>query len=353
MTIYIVNVVLIFVIYGIVYALPIKKKEFIYCLIIGIQLTLISSLRYGIGIDYYSYKLQYEYVNYSENLTGALSYIYFEPGYNLLNYIAANTPWKFQFVITITSVITNCCVAIQIYKFSDNKLISFFLYAALGFFTSSFCWIRQYMAIAIALMAIPYILNQKFIKTMIIVVIAAMFHRIALILIPFYFVANKKLNYKLISLILIGSLAIWFCIDYVFELATNLFPAYSSYLSTTFIHGKNVNSIIPFLFILIVMMVYLKQITKYKKENLIYINSALYAFIFSLFQLKIGIMDRIPQVLYIYTILGIPAILKSYNYNKKNSIIFTLLILFVGIVWFVYTLITDYSGAVPYQSILT
>lgn len=351
MLIYVVNMASIFLVWIIIQILPLKDKDLIYCWIIGIELTLISAFRYGIGTDYFSYELQYGYINNRGNLLNAISYYYFEPAYNLLNYIAGFTPWGFKFVVAVSSFIINTCTAICIYKYSGNKLISFFLYIALDFYAGGFCLIRQYMAMVIAFMALPYLLERKFIRVLIIVAFAAQFHQAVWIIIPFYFVATKLLNIKQVFLI-VCLCALTYCLwDIFISLAFNLFPKYALYLNSKFIYGKNFNSIIPYLFLMFIMILYRKRLLRYDKRNIIYINAAFYAFVLSLFQTKIGILDRLPNVLNFYIIWGIPAIENSYSNSKKNEIIFNYFVFFVGGIWFLYSLVKDYSNVIPYKSI--
>lgn len=321
----------------------------IYCVIIGGMLMYFSMIRYGIGLDYRSYELQYTYINF-KNIFKALTYLYFEPGYNLINFLSQYTVWKFQFVIVVCSVVTLGGISYYIYKYSADIFVSFYLYFTLGMYFASYCWIRQYMAISISIFAIPYIIRCDKKKAISIIIIAAFFHYSALCLIPFCFFGNKKIEIKVVTRIVVAALLFFLLWDQMVAVAISIMPKFSSYLGTQYMQGKNLNSLILVILFFILFLIYRKQLLNDNEENVIYVNAMLYAFIISLFQLKVELIDRLPPFLMVYSVFGIPAIIKSYR-NRRNSLAFKGLVMLLGIIWFGYTLYKDFSGVVPYVSI--
>lgn len=327
-----------------------KKIKIAYCLIMAIILSSVSALRWNIGLDYKSYELQYSYISEKKNFIDAIKYYYFEPGFNLINYLARFTSYKFQFVIVISSIFTIVGMVYWIFKYSENVFLSSYLYFCLGLYFASFCWIRQYLALSISLFALNKIKDNKPIQAFLIVLLASCFHYSALCLLPMCLFGKISFNFKsTISLISIAILVVilW---DKIVSYALKIFPKFSTYIGTIHMSGKNINSLILVSLLMLLFWVYKKQLVFDDKTNVIYVNAMFLAFIISLFQLKLELVDRFPPFYISYAILGIPAI--EHSYKNDNKIIFRCLVVMFGLVWFVYTLYNNYSGVVPYTSIL-
>ena len=104
-------------------------------------------------------------------------------------------------------------------KYSSDYLTAVFIFVTCGDFVS---WmqngIRQFVAVSICLMATAWMLNRKFIPSILTILIASRFHQSALIMIPIFLVSiGKPWNVKTL-LVLIGVL---FAIAFVSQF-TNL-----------------------------------------------------------------------------------------------------------------------------------
>lgn len=83
-------------------------------------------------------------------------------------------------------------------KYSTRYVISYFLFIASTDYVSwMFNGIRQFTAVTITLFAFEYILNKNYIRAIVVIIIASLFHQSALLVIPFIFIVqgqawNKK-----------------------------------------------------------------------------------------------------------------------------------------------------------------
>ena len=78
-------------------------------------------------------------------------------------------------------------------KYSTRYVLSFFLFIVSTDYVSwMFNGIRQFTAVSITLLAFEYILNKNYVKAIIIVLIASLFHQSALLVIPFIFIVQGK-----------------------------------------------------------------------------------------------------------------------------------------------------------------
>ena len=97
-------------------------------------------------------------------------------------------------------------------KYSIDFSISFYLFiASTDYFSWMFNGIRQFTAVCIIILATPFFIKKKYLQSILIIVIASMFHKSALLMIPLIFIANGKAwNKKTIIFILLSVLAIIF-----------------------------------------------------------------------------------------------------------------------------------------------
>ena len=124
-----------------------------------------------------------------------------EFGYVGLNWLIAhitNNRYIFIFCYTICmyTIIIEC-----FNKYAKNYYLASILFMALVFFFS-FTYLRQMFAAAIIGLSIKYIIERKFLRFCVILLVAFSFHNSAIIFFPMYFIANKKYSKSRILLIM-------------------------------------------------------------------------------------------------------------------------------------------------------
>lgn len=78
-------------------------------------------------------------------------------------------------------------------KYSSRYLVSFFLFiASTDYISWMFNGIRQFLAVTITFIGIKFILDKKYAKAIILILIASLMHQSALVVIPFVFIAQGK-----------------------------------------------------------------------------------------------------------------------------------------------------------------
>lgn len=158
-----------------------------------------SSFRYGIGTDYFNY-----YQRYIDIQTGSYTG---EPLFLIVNRIASYFQ-NFQIVILITSTIFLFCIFRYI---ASNKVswtwgLIIFMYST--FYNMSYNAVRQVVATSIFLIAIKYIKDKNFWKYLILILIAAGFHTLALAYLPLYFINYLNLSKKTFFYWLFGAVGV-------------------------------------------------------------------------------------------------------------------------------------------------
>lgn len=186
------------------------------CVLVSIfPLIFVAGLRWKVGIDYLSYFSQYadrkkEWLISLQNFE--------EPGLNIIAKIGSMIYDDPISLIFGASLVTVGLYTWTIKKYSSNFFLSIMLFIFIGTWHGSFNGIRQYLAAAVVFAGHRYIYKRKFWKYLIVVIIAMAFHRTAIIMLPVYFIANRKINMKNIMLVVVAVIAIRFSYDYLFQI---------------------------------------------------------------------------------------------------------------------------------------
>lgn len=170
-----------------------------------------------------SYRVGTDTANYTRNFNSQLNVEYFifnkdvEFGYQLLEYALLSMTNHYFWLLTITSFIIVYCYLNVIKKYSVDYWFSVFLFITLGIYTFSFNGLRQGLAMAIFTLAIPYLLEKKFIRYLSVCILASLFHITALFIIPFYFIVNLRVKpiYKVLVTFLGSLLLSGFLVSYI------------------------------------------------------------------------------------------------------------------------------------------
>ena len=98
-----------------------------------------------------------------------------------------------------------CILLFKIYrKYSSAFVVCFFLFiASTDYISWIFNGMRQFVAVTITIACFPWIIEKKYVRAIIVILIASLFHQSALLVIPFVFIVQGKAwNKKTILFIL-------------------------------------------------------------------------------------------------------------------------------------------------------
>ncbi len=191
---------------------------FFFILVVAV-LVFVSGNRYYVGADFGAYYSQYEI--FAERLVDSIKE-YDEPGFKFICWIVVLLNGDGHDVIMLTSLITLGLYLITLYKNTDRQITASLLFIFLGCWHVSFNAVRQCLAAAILFTGISALRNKKFLKYFIIVFIASLFHKTAIVLLIIYFVVNRKISAKNVFLLIVISVLILFSFDTVFEFTSFL-----------------------------------------------------------------------------------------------------------------------------------
>ena len=94
-------------------------------------------------------------------------------------------------------------------KYSSRYLVSFFLFlASTDYISWMFNGMRQFLAVTITFIGIKFILDKKYVKAIILILIASLMHQSALLMIPFIFIVQGKAWNKKTLLFILAVIAV-------------------------------------------------------------------------------------------------------------------------------------------------
>lgn len=337
-----------------------NKKSLLY--FIGIIMILLAGLRWKTGTDWENY-LYYFDSQVRDSIIGKSGFEFFYESYiRLFTLFTKNYSW----VLISTACIIICLTYKSIIKYSPYPLFSIYLLYTYSFNSSGFGY-RQDLAIAITTFSIVFVYKRKFLPFVIAVVIATLFHQSAIIFIVAYWIPFVKWNRKTIILICFGIL----CLGLVFSNVSSVASSFSdsaqgkveSYTSGSFEDsvGDSSNPYVVVLrgianraFILIYIIILVKNYIKKKnlKKVMFFLN--LYLFGFTLFLLASPIavvFVRFTRYFDMFFIILIPLCL--YYIPPKVRFNALVILLIYTIMKFLFFLALDDKVFVPYNTIFT
>ncbi len=212
-----------------------KRRRIFLCLSCAELVIFVSMRGISVGADTKTYVdalKHYTGISIAELFTAPLVYPFdFEPGYFFFTKLCGFLRFPVPVFFAVIALVIYAPVFRYIEKFSVNPWLSVLIYFALTFFPYSLGIFRQMMALSIVLRGIEFIAERKFIKYLLVILLAASFHITALVMLPLYFLLNIDWsNLKLVAGILAAEAFLLVGGRYVISLATVVFPQFKHYL---------------------------------------------------------------------------------------------------------------------------
>ena len=234
----------------------------------------------------------------------------------------------------LIAAVSGCAVAYTLYKYSENFFFSMFLFIAMMHFVWMMNGMRQFIAVSILFAATGLLVERKFLKYLIVVLLASTIHITALIMIPVYFIAIAKPWGKVMWIALAATLATGLSLDRIAASWSFLLEdsAYEGYLEVAASSaGSNLlRSVVAVAPPLLAMLC--KRYTDQARENRILnvsiIMSVLSAVVYLCSSFSGGILvGRLPIYFDMYNLFLLPWLVR--NAFTKRSHTFTYFVLII------------------------
>ncbi len=318
-----------------------------YCFFVFLVVTLVLALRnYVMGIDLiglyrngYLYQfLAIQNFGFKEIFTTKI--LNFEQGYIVFNKLLSLFSKDVQTLIIGCAIFTIAPISYFIYKESEKPMESFLIYLGLPCFVFAFSGLRQSLAIGICTLSLIFVRNKKPFKFILVVLIALLFHKSAILFLVVYPVYHFRFTDKIriASLIVIP-------VVYIFEKALFGFLSRIFKDNATTTDTGAYNLFILFLAIYFFCTVF---IDKEDKDLNGYLNIYFLGCISLIFSNVYSTAGRVSYYFMIPLVVLIPKIVSRMP-NKNDREWFSWLIpaCFIGLgIYFIVT--TDFARAYPY-----
>lgn len=245
----------------------------------------------------------------------------FEPGFQIYTgLIARHISNSYVGYFIISALIIVGIFIRFMYKYSGNVWLSVFLALTSGFFVSYVCLMRQAIAVAIWLLAVECMLNNKKIWTFICIALAISFHFSAIILLPFYFVRKLSLSKRNVYLFLLAAV-----------IPTLLFAGYwqsislyysnepSAYLDN---QAWNTGAVLMTIYtsVLVLSMLFNNGLQLAKKNELlkIFMWAGLFILFISIAGMSFLVLKRFVNYFMPLLFAGIPVILNRQSVRRRH-----------------------------------
>jgi len=287
-----------------------KKESLFFCFCI---LYLFSALRYDYGNDYNAYYAIHENIK-----NGVTAIQADEPIFFLLNFIIPD----YYFFIAITSI----PLLLVVYKLIKNHVdyryigVAVFIFVINPYlFLMSLSAIKQTLAMDLFIKATYFSKRKKIIPYILLILIATLIHASAIILLPFYFVANeKKVGIIQLVVFLMGVLILLLGWDLFDEFFSNLIialfddPNYIRYFEQ-----DRQNTIRATLLTSVTGIYLLLNIRKLEGASLMCAKLYLIGIALGVLAYRVSMLTRFQMYFDIFSVVAIPSILQT---NKEPKI---------------------------------
>ncbi|MGL5169435.1 EpsG family protein [Edwardsiella tarda] len=317
MEIYLIILMLVFFL---AYLQDLVKDKLFFTFISVILLSFFGGIRFDVGTDFLTYEYYFHLLKLGRDT-------YMEPGFETMTRLIYFLGFNEQGVFFISSFITCFFFYKYIKENSVNIGLSYFIFFTFPiFYLASFNGIRQFIAVSLFIFSIKYIKNKNILKYLICVIIAASFHKTAIVLLPLYFVLNRKLSVFFWMLLFLFLLTLSNYIPHLLE----LLGIGSKYTSTEIYDNTGLNLKMLFVFFILLFVIYKSSIIKkYHDDYNIILNMLFIVCMISIIPIFVALPSApvIRMTSYfspvIIIVLGsFPDYLKHYNVSKTLSYMF-------------------------------
>lgn len=320
------NLLLLFILIAGICLCEIKKSKVgnaIFLSVTSVAMIVISYIRADtVGIDYKQYETYFKQVHdggWSFLVSSANGYRV-EPGYSLLNYIVSLFTGDVHIYMLVVSIIIITLTAVLLYKYSPIPWIGMFVFASFGFFGNSLSFIRQSIAIAIFLFSIHFLKNKKFVPYLLIILLAATFHKSMVIMIPVYFIAHIKVNWKSLvtyGVVTAGIMALsWPLFNFVTKYV------YQSYATTEgqyYMLGRDWQTAAIPVITMIVILILKDFILRRDSKNIVLVNFSIYSGLLYNMTCQHFLFQRFGMMFFTSAILLIPELMASIGVESVQT----------------------------------
>ena len=311
----------------------------------------LSACRLNVGNDYAKYV---EFMH----LVNCDAYVPTEVGFNLLVKLIYGLSGyeNYLLVFAVYAFATVGIFLLAMYEQSEDFALTFFLFIALGYYFQTFSTVRYYLALALALYSMKFVLRGQWIRFVILILLGAAFHKSLLVVLPLYFLAVLPWRKWQLAVGALFCTTFLFCQDFYLKLVILLYPTYedTEYLEggTSYINIMRCMAVLALAGIVYLAQKYGKKAGREEKDMHFYFYLNLGALVLYVFCSFLPIISRIGYYLTISHILYLPALLRRVEDVRWRRVLRAGLLAAAVLYFVVYMSRADNDGTLilPYRT---
>lgn len=285
--------------------------------------------------------------NFSDFLSGSLSFPGYEPGWIIINYIVAIFGSE-RILLVVTSVFYIYSFYRLFSRYSTLPFLSLAIFILSCYYFPGMNLLRQYTAIAILLFSLQYVIEGSFLKFIIIVLLATTVHQTAICFSLIYFVYSIKISKKYLLAAVVGTVAIYTFLGY-FLFSRVLALLNLSKFEKYIINGAN-GGFTFFIFILIFVLAG-SLLTVQERDNpkiKLFYHMMILALVIQSFSLTVAEFARVTQYFFLSFSVYLPCIISTRK-QPVTRLFFICCSAILMIVYFILISQNDMNGVIPYK----
>lgn len=250
---------------------------------------------------------------------------------------------QFQVFLAITALVQLGLIGFVFYKYSNDIILSYIVYFCFGLYIISFSGIRQSTAFSITFLSFHYLLRKKYVKFLLIVLLATFIHNSALFFLLVLPINNIRFTPAKTRMAI---LCIFLLVPYLSVIIKIIVPflfgnRYQNYEDSG-------GAITLFLLYTLICSVSLKIKLQNTRDNLIRGLIIIAVACQSLGYISTGAITRITFYYSIFFSLLFPDLIISYSNNRTRSVL-SLFISLLLLEFFYLTNRDGYLNVIPYS----
>lgn len=338
------------------------KKLFLLLSFFGLFL-LMAVRAETVGTDVYIYREKFRIIAAANTWDEIITAVDNAPVYCILNKVVSYFGDYRLFMVVIAFIILSS-VAVYIYYYSDNVVISTYCLVALFFYLHTYNITRQFLAISLFLLAICFRKNKRYFLCVLLFLLAIGVHSTAFIAFPLLMLNEDRITTKKFILYM-GIVVVAVCLvtvgfSQIVKIFASLFPRYQIYLTggkfSVFNQSSGSVVFMALFYFLVAAMATVLQTNLLKGLQLKFEDQSHLRYLIiavtigALMGIFGGSNEALARILYFYQIHTICLIPNAFGKLKQYQFYYPLYygLLLILLVPFTICLLKNFGEVVPY-----
>ncbi len=316
-----------------------------FLLALGAACWLLAALRYVTGFDYRSYETFFQNIA-ARGLGGSGA----EMGFRLLALAVAEAGGGYRAFLFVFHLLLTVLVFAWIGRYSAAPWMSVYLFVALQYYAMSMNLLRQALAAAIVLWAYPFLKSRRFLPFCGVVLLAACFHRTALVVLPFYVLLNLRVSRLHYGLAAAAAAAAYLGADPLLRAVTGALGRYGGYFGGRYWQANGFSYVLLPLGCLAFALPLMRRGARDPAASPVLANSVFYASLMQLFITRHFILERLSVYPAMLALLALPEAARQGGgrFSEKTR---TAILAAGAFLYFLFAAREGFHGVYPYHGV--